>query len=93
MSSSVLSATNTTYAVSFTIATTAAFKPLFLDFCDNDPLVADTTCTTPGGFTLTASPGVSGQSGAGSCNLSTFTTIATLNTNRTLELSAAQVWL
>ncbi len=32
---------------------------------------------------------MSGQSGAGSCNLSTFTTIATLNSNRTLELSAA----
>ena len=88
MSSSVASATNTTYAVSFSIATTGNVEAIILDFCDNDPLVADTTCTAPGGFSLTASPAVSGQSGAGSCNLSTFTTASTLNSNRTLELSA-----
>lgn len=89
MSDSLLSATSTTYAVSFSIATSATVQAIILDFCDNDPLVADTTCTLPGGFTLTAAPAISGQSGAGSCNLSTFTTAATLNSNRTLELSAA----
>jgi hypothetical protein len=88
MSSSLLSASSTTYAVSFNIATSASVQAIILDFCDNDPLVADTTCTAPGGFSLTATPAVSGQSGAGSCNLSTFTTAAELNTNRTLELSA-----
>ena len=88
ISSSLLSATNTTYAVSFNIATSTTIAGVVLDFCDNDPLPGDTTCTTPGGFTLTASPAVSGQSGAGSCNLSTFTTIATANSNRTLILTA-----
>jgi hypothetical protein len=89
MSSATLSATNTSYLVTFTPATTATVQAIILDFCDNDPLVADTTCTTPGGFSITAAPAVSGQSAGANCNLSTFTTAAQLNSNRTLELSAA----
>jgi hypothetical protein len=86
MSSSVPSATNVTYAVKFTLATTSPpnIQGIVLDFCDNDPLVGDTTCTTPAGFSLTASPTVNNLS-TGSCVLTAFTTVTTANSNRTLE--------
>lgn len=89
MSSATLSATSVSYKVTFTPATSATVQAIIVDFCDNDPLVTDTTCTAPSGFSLTATPAVSGQSSGANCNLSTFTTAAQLNSNRTLELSAA----
>lgn len=89
MSSSTLSATNTTYHVGFNWATTGSIQGIVVDFCDNSPIIGDTTCTAPAGFTLTGSVAVSGQSSTAGGNLSTFTTAGTLNTNRTLTLSAA----
>ncbi len=83
--------TSVKYNVSFKAATTGSnnVQAIIVDFCDNDPLVLDTTCSTPGGFTLTGAPTVSNQDSTAGCNLSTFTTVATQNSNRTFELSAA----
>lgn len=89
MSSSLLSNPNTSYNVSFKPATSASVQAIIVDFCDNDPLVDDTTCSLPAGFTITATPAVNNQSSVAGCNLSTFTTVGQLNTDRTLELSAA----
>jgi hypothetical protein len=89
MSDSTASTTNVTYTVQFNFGTTNNVQGIIVDFCDNDPIIMDTTCTLPGGFSITATPAVSGQSSSGSCNLSTFTTAAQLNSNRTLELTAA----
>src|ERR1700685_638187 len=62
MSSSVASATNVTYAVTFTLASSTTEQGVVLDICDNDPLVGDTTCTAPAGFSFTASPTVNNLS-------------------------------
>ena len=88
MSDSTASATNVTYHVSFNTIATGNTQAFIVDFCDNSPILNDTTCNTPGGFTLTASPTVSGQSSTAGCSVATFTTVSTLNSNRTLELSA-----
>ena len=81
MSSSAPSATSTTYAVSFTTATTGTIAGIVVDFCSNDPIIGD-ACTAPTGFTV-GTPTVSGQS----ANISTLTTAASANTGRTLELT------
>jgi len=89
MSDSTASASSVTYTVAFTFATTNNVQGIIVDFCDNSPIIGDTTCTAPSGFSITASPAVANQSSTAGCNLSTFTTAAQLNTNRTLELTAA----
>lgn len=81
MSSSAPSAASTTYAVSFTTATTGTIAGIVVDFCSNDPIIGD-ACTAPTGFTV-GTPTVSGQS----ANISTLTTAASANTGRTLELT------
>jgi len=81
MSSSAPSATGTSYAVSFTTATTSTVAGIVVDFCSNDPIISD-ACTAPTGFTV-GTPTVSGQS----ANISTLTTAASANTGRTLELT------
>lgn len=62
MSSSAVSATSTTYLVSFTA--TAAAKNIRVDFCSQSPLYTD-TCSTPSGFTASGATftNVSGVSG------------------------------
>jgi len=82
LNNSTNGATNTTYAVTFTPSASNSIQAIIVDFCSNDPIIGD-SCTTPSSFTLTATPGVSNQS----ANISTYTTVATLNSNRTLELS------
>lgn len=89
MSDSTAGTSSVTYTVQFTFATTNNIQGIIVDFCDNSPIIGDTTCTLPGGFSITATPAVSGQSSTAGCNLSTFTTAAQLNSNRTLELTAA----
>ena len=91
MSSATLSATNVTYTVSFNTISTGSpsIQAIIVDFCDNDPILGDTTCTAPGGFSI-ASPTVTGQSTTAGCNISTFTTTTgTAAGAHTLELSAA----
>jgi hypothetical protein len=89
MSSSAASATGTSYKVSFNLISTGALQGIVVDFCGNDPIIGDTTCTLPTGFSISASPAVSGQSTTAGCSLATFTTVGQLNTNRTLTLTAA----
>lgn len=82
MSSSTSGATNTTYLISFTTATTATLKSLVVDFCDNDPIIGDSTCTAPTGFSVGTPTAV--QSG-----LPGTWTATSANTNRTLILTNA----
>jgi hypothetical protein len=97
MSTSQVSATNTTYHVRFDVATDAtAIGGIVVDFCDESPIIGDTNCTAPAGFTLTT-PAVSGQSDGsaadpidgtitGDCDIDSLTTAAALTTH-TLALT------
>jgi hypothetical protein len=89
MSSSAASATGVSYKISFNFATVAAVGGIVVDFCSNDPIINDTTCTLPTGFSITASPAVTAQSTTAGCSLAGFTTVGQLNTNRTLTLTTA----
>lgn len=91
ISNATSSASNVTYTVSFNTISTGSpsIQAIIVDFCDNDPILGDTTCTAPGGFSI-ASPTVTGQSTTAGCNISTFTTTTgTAAGAHTLELSAA----
>ncbi|HVU59446.1 MAG TPA: hypothetical protein VHC98_01255 [Candidatus Saccharimonadales bacterium] len=91
MSNATAGATGVTYKFSFNTISTGSpsIQAIIVDFCDNDPLLADTTCTAPSGFSI-ASPTVTGQSTTAGCNISTFTvTTGTAAGAHTLELSAA----
>ena len=46
------SATSVTYAVSFNPTSAGSVGGITVDFCANDPVVGDTSCTLPTGFTL-----------------------------------------
>jgi hypothetical protein len=87
MSSSASGATGNSYKVNFSIGTSGSIGGIVVDFCSNDPIISDTTCTTTSVPTL-VSPTVSGQSSGAGCVLTTFTTVGTLNSNRTLTLTA-----
>lgn len=50
MSNSTASATGVTYSVSFIAQSTYTVKAIVVDFCDNTPLIGDSTCTAPAGF-------------------------------------------
>ncbi len=100
MSTSQQGATNVTYHVRFDIASTEEVGGIVVDFCDDSPIIGDTSCVLPTGFSITATPAVSGQStGAnadpidaaitGDCNLTTFTTADDVITTRALVLTAA----
>ena len=56
MSSSNSGATSTSYHVTFNVATSNNVGGIVVDFCDNTPLIGDTSCTVPTGFTVTGSP-------------------------------------
>lgn len=57
--------TGVTYTVSFIPETNHTLGGIVVDFCLNDPIVGDTSCTFPTGFTLGSSASVSGLSGIG----------------------------
>ncbi len=88
ISESAASATSVKYHVSFKTATTGSVGGYVLEFCDNSPIIGDTTCGAIAGFNIGA-PTVTNQSvgGAGIEDLSTFTTASALTTH-TLALSA-----
>lgn len=91
MSDATASQANVTYTFSFNTISTASpsIQAIIVDFCDNDPILGDTTCTAPGGFSI-STPTVTGQSTTAGCNISTFTTTTgTAAGAHTLELSAA----
>lgn len=85
MSTSATSATSTSYLVTFNVATTGTVAGIVVDFCGDQPIINYATCTLPAGFSLTATPTVTGQS----ANISTLTTAGQLNTNQTLTLTGA----
>lgn len=84
-SSTAASAATTAYSFLFTTTSTYTGKGIVVDFCSNSPIIGDTTCTAPTGFSL-ASATITTNSAP--MNSSAWT-IGTLNTNRTLTLTNA----
>ena len=70
------------YEVIFTPGTSTTVGGIVVDFCDNDPIIGDTSCTVPTGFTVTATPGVNVNSGMG-----TGWTFSSANSGQVLFLS------
>ncbi|MGF7229408.1 MAG: hypothetical protein ACQR33_05520 [Candidatus Saccharibacteria bacterium] len=62
MSSSTQGAT-ATYSVTYTPSGTTSTAGIVVDFCDNDPIIGDTSCTFPTGFDVLTSPTVTFTSG------------------------------
>ncbi len=93
ISSSAASEDNVTYHVEFDFGTSGNIQGIVVEFCAESPIIEDQVCNAPAGFDLngTGALAVSGQSpgGLGVANLSTFTTAATDNSDRTLMLTAA----
>lgn len=83
MSSSVVSATNTSYEVTFNPSGSSTVKSLAVDFCSNTPIIGDTTCTAPTSFTVGTPSVTTSTSFTGSW------TAASLNSGRTLTLTKA----
>ncbi|MCL4357780.1 hypothetical protein M1512_02700 [Patescibacteria group bacterium] len=52
-----------TYTIQWTPASTTGIAQVNVAFCSNDPLVNDTTCTVPTGFSITSSPTASESGG------------------------------
>ena len=86
MSSSTQGATNTTYKVQFTVATTGNIQGIVVDFCDDTPLIGEASCTLPTGFSVGGTPAIANVTGL---NPTTGWTAAASNTNRTLTLTNA----
>ena len=83
MSDTTASDTGVTYHVAFTTATTGNIQGIVVDFCDNDPLIGD-SCTTPGGFTVGATPTFANLAGT---NPTTGWSASSLNSGRTFVLT------
>ena len=89
ISDSTASATNVTYTFGFNSITTGNTQAIIAQFCSNDPILANGTCTAPGTFSI-SSPTVTGQSSTAGCSIATFTTTTgTPVAANLLELSAA----
>ncbi len=86
MSTSLASAT-ASYTVGFNFVSSASTQGIVVDFCDDSPIIGSSTCTTPGGFSL-AGATISGQSSNANCNLSTFSSVSVINSNRTFTVTA-----
>jgi len=86
LSDSTLSATNVTYQVGFTTASTSTIKGIVVDFCSSTPIIGD-NCTAPAGFTV-GTPTVA-TSGGANTGLSGVWTAASANSGRTLTLKNA----
>lgn len=85
MSNSNQGATTVSYNVKFNWATTGNVGGIVIDFCDNTPIIGDTSCTVPTGFTVSGSPTftiTSSSLGAGGT-----WTAASLNSGQVFELS------
>src|ERR1700691_578760 len=66
ISNSNASATSVSYNVVFTPGTTTTVGGIVVDICANDPIVGDTSCTYPAGFTWgSATPSLTVNSGMG----------------------------
>lgn len=87
MSNSKWSATSVTYAVSFNVSSSWSgnLDGIAIDFCDNTPIIGDSTCTAPGGFTVGSGTFSSFQVNGGAVG-GTYTA-GQLNSNRTFTLA------
>ncbi len=85
-SSNAGSTATTSYNVKFTTTSTYTGRGLIVEFCSNSPIIGDTTCTAPTGFSVGGSPSVTMNSAP--MNSQTWTA-ASANTNRTLVLTQA----
>ncbi len=65
MSNSTASATSVSYNVVFNPGTSTTVGGIVVDFCANTPIIGDTSCTLPAGFTMTGTPAVTVNSGMG----------------------------
>lgn len=63
MSSGLNGATAVTYSVTYTPGGTTSTAGIVVDFCDDTPIIGDTSCTYPAGFSLSAAPTVTFTSG------------------------------
>ena len=66
ITSGVGSGTGVTYKITFTVATATNIGGIIVDICGNTPLVGDTTCTLPAGFSwgsATPSASLTGATG------------------------------
>lgn len=68
ITSGVGSGTNVQYKISFTPTGTAGIGGLVVDICDNTPLIGDTTCTAPAGFSWGATPSATVDTGLTNAN-------------------------
>lgn len=82
MSSSTAGASALSYQVVFSPGTTTTVGGIVVDFCDNDPIIGDTSCTVPTGFTVSGSPAITANGGMG-----TGWTAASANSGQVLKLS------
>ncbi len=75
---------NVSYHVLFNVASSGNVGGIVVDFCDNTPLIGDTTCSTISGFSLSGSPAVTTTGSIGS---SGWTAAASGPNNSVLKLS------
>jgi hypothetical protein len=85
-SSNAASTATTSYNVVFTTTQTVTGKGIVVEFCANSPIISDTTCTAPTGFSVGASPTITTNSAP--MNTQTWT-VTSANSNRTLMLTQA----
>lgn len=81
MSSSANAATGVSYEIGFELATATDLRGIVVDFCEETPIIGDTTCTLPGTAGFTAGAGTIG--GTSGCTTNGTWTGATLNSGRT----------
>ncbi len=53
----------TSYTINWTPNSTTSIDQVVIAFCSNSPILTDTTCTTPTGFTVTTTPSASESGG------------------------------
>lgn len=87
MSTSKWSATSVTYSVSFNVSSSWSgnLDGVVVDFCDNTPIIGDTTCTAPTGFNVGTGGFANFQ--VNDSDVDGTYTGGQLNTNRTFTLA------
>lgn len=95
MTSSTPSASSVKYLVTFKPASTTSIKGIILDFCSGSPIIGESTCSAPTSFSIGTPTVTFASTSTGSGDPVTSTalpgswTAASLNSGRTLKLTAA----
>ncbi len=89
ITSGVGSGTLVEYKISFMPSSTAAIGGIVIDVCGNNPIIGDTTCTSPSGFDWGATPTVTVDSGLSGTWTATASTGDSTTGNPILRLSSA----